>query len=63
MESGANKEITGVISALAQEAIENKDLPMIRFYLHMLLGLTNDPQVKEMVDRYDLLAKERSGQN
>lgn len=63
MESGANKEVVGVISALAQEAIEKKDLPMIRFYLHMQYGLTNDPAIKEMVDRYDLLAKQRSGQN
>ena len=59
MKSGANSEVVGVITALAKEAIENKDLGMIRFYLHMQHGLTNDPEIKEMMDRYDLLAKER----
>ncbi|MCD8220537.1 MAG: hypothetical protein LUC50_09600 [Ruminococcus sp.] len=62
MESGANKEIIGVISALAKEGIEKKDLSITRFYLHMQYGLTNDPEIKEMMDRYDLLAKERSKQ-
>ena len=52
-------DVVGVITALAKEAIENKDLPAIRFYLHMQYGLTNDPEIKEMLDRYDTLAKER----
>ena len=59
MQPGANKEVVGVAAALAKEAIENKDLPAIRFYLHMQYGLTNDPEIKEMLDRYDTLAKER----
>jgi tetratricopeptide (TPR) repeat protein len=59
MHPGANQEVVSVISSLAQESIENKELPAIRFYLHMLHGLTNNPEVKEMMDRYDLLAKER----
>ena len=59
MKCGANEDVVGVITALAKEAIENKDLPAIRFYLHMQYGLTNDPEIKEMLDRYDTLAKER----
>ena len=58
MKCGANEDVVGVITALAKEAIENKDLPAIRFYLHMQYGLTNDPEIKEMLDRYDTLAKE-----
>lgn len=60
MKSGANPEVVGVITALAQEAIQKKDLPSIRFYLHMQYGLTRDPDIKEMMDRYDLIAKERA---
>ncbi len=59
MKSGANPDVVGIISALAKEAIENKKLPEIRFYLHMQHGLTNDPEIKEMAERYDTLAKER----
>ena len=59
MKCGANEDVVGVITALAKEAVENKDLPAIRFYLHMQHGLTNDPEIKEMMDRYDTLAKER----
>ncbi len=59
MQSGANPDVVGIISALAKEAIENKKLPEIRFYLHMQYGLTNDPEIKEMCDRYDTLAKQR----
>lgn len=61
MKPGANQDVVDIITALAKEAVENKDLPAIRFYLHMQHGLTNDPEIKEMMDRYDLLAKERSG--
>lgn len=59
MKSGANQEVVGIISALAKEAIENKDLSAIRFYLHMQYGLTNDSEIKEMMNRYDTIAKER----
>ncbi len=59
MKSGANQDVLGVISSLGQEAIENKKLPEIRFYLHLLYGLTNNAEVKEMMDRYDTIAKER----
>ena len=31
MKCGANEDVVGVITALAKEAIENKDLPAIRF--------------------------------
>ena len=46
MKCGANEDVVGVITALAKEAVENKDLPAIRFYLHMQHGLTNDPEIK-----------------
>lgn len=59
MKSGANSEVVDVITALAKEAIEKKNLSEIRFYLFMQHGLTNDPEIKEMLDRYNLMAKER----
>lgn len=63
MKSGANPDVVAIITGLAKESIENKELPAIRFYLHMQYGLTRDPGIKEMMDRYDLLAKERQEQS
>lgn len=60
MKSGANPEVVGVISALAQEAIQEDNLPMIRFYLYMQHGLTNDPEIQKMLDKYNARAKAES---
>lgn len=62
MAPGANPDVVSVIDGLAQESIEKHDLNAIRLYLHLLLGLTNDPSVKELTDHYDTLAKEREAQ-
>lgn len=63
MKPGANPEVVDIITLLAKEAIEKKELSAIRFYLHMQYGLTNDPQIKEMMDRYDLMAEQRKKGN
>lgn len=59
MKPGANPDVVGVITALAKEAIEKKELSATRFYLHMQHGLTNDPHIKELMDHYDEMSAHR----
>jgi tetratricopeptide (TPR) repeat protein len=51
MQPGANKEVVGVAAALAKEAIEKKDLSGSQFYLLVVYSLTNDPEVKELLEK------------
>ena len=51
MEPGASKEVVGVAAALAKEAIEKKDLSGSQFYLLVVYSLTNDPEVKELLEK------------
>lgn len=59
MESGANKDVVSIVAQLAQRAIEEKQLSAVRFYLHVLVSLTNDPEYIEIRDRYEEIAKTR----
>ena len=67
MQPGANKEVVGVAAALAKEAIEKKDLSGSQFYLLVVYSLTNDPEVKELLEkvsqqkRYSKPQKDRQG--
>ena len=51
IQPGANKEVVGVAAALAKEAIEKKDLSGSQFYLLVVYSLTNDPEVKELLEK------------
>ena len=51
MQPGASKEVVGVAAALAKEAIEKKDLSGSQFYLLVVYSLTNDPEVKELLEK------------
>lgn len=59
MTAGADKDVLSVTSALAKEAIENKNLGDARFYLATLYGLTNDNEVKAMLDKLPKPAKKQ----
>ncbi len=60
MVTGPNKDVVDVISRLAADALQKNDLQQARFYVHLQYDLTHDPQIKEMVDRYDAIAKENA---
>lgn len=51
MKLGANEEVVAVTAALAKEAVEKKTYGSARFYLTTLYGLTNDKEVKDLLDR------------
>ncbi|MGN1225315.1 MAG: hypothetical protein ACI4TG_09470, partial [Ruminococcus sp.] len=51
MQTGANKNVVSIAAALAKEAMEKKDLPNAQFYLLVVYGLTNDPEIKELLEK------------
>ena len=59
MQTGANKDVVSIAAALAKEALEKKDLPNAQFYLLVVYGLTNDPEVKELLHKISPKKKEQ----
>jgi tetratricopeptide (TPR) repeat protein len=51
MKSGASEEVTSVTAALAKEALEKKQMSSAQFYLITLYGLTNDPEIKALLEQ------------
>lgn len=48
-----------VLGTLANTAIQSKNLPAARVFLHVLYDLAAEPDVKEKMEHYDQMARER----
>lgn len=62
MQTGANKDVVSIAAALAKEALEKKDLPNAQFYLLVVYGLTNDPEIKELLQKISPKKKEQKSE-